>query len=61
MLGCKGVSESSVPPSYEDLAALALAVTEYLMMARACPCVHVTTAALPTGMRDGPTCAEGAG
>ena len=39
----------------------AQAVTEYLMMARACPCVHVTTAALPTGMRDGPTCAEGAG
>lgn len=39
-----------------DLPVLALTVTEYLMMQRACPCGHVTTAALPDGVPGGPTC-----
>ena len=39
-----------------DLPAFSLAVTEYRMMRRRCGCGHVTTAALPAGVRGGPTC-----
>ena len=39
-----------------DLPAVALSVTEYLMMARRCGCGRVTTAGLPAGVRGGPTC-----
>jgi transposase len=39
-----------------DLPSFALAVTEYQMMRRRCGCGHVTTAALPAGVRGGPTC-----
>ena len=33
-----------------------MAVTEYRMMRRRCGCGHATTAALPAGVRGGPTC-----
>ena len=36
--------------------AFSLAVTEYQMMRRRCGCGHATTAALPAGVRGGPTC-----
>jgi transposase len=39
-----------------DLPALALTVTEYLMMQRVCACGHVTTAPRPAGARGGPAC-----
>ncbi len=39
-----------------DLPAFSMAVTEYRMMRRRCGCGHVTTAALPAGVRGGPTC-----
>jgi transposase len=39
-----------------DLPAFSLAVTEYQMMRRRCGCGHATTAALPAGVRGGPTC-----
>jgi len=57
LVGAEGKVASSV--QVFDLPALALTVTEYLMMARACPsvgCGHVTTAPLPAGVRGGPTC-----
>ena len=39
-----------------DLPAFSMAVTEYQMMRRRCGCGHATTAALPAGVRGGPTC-----
>jgi transposase len=39
-----------------DLPALALTVTEYLMMRRVCSCGCATTADLPVGVRGGPVC-----
>lgn len=39
-----------------DLPALALTVTEYLIMRRICSCGCVTTADLPAGVRGGPVC-----
>jgi hypothetical protein len=39
-----------------DLPTFAVQVTEYLLMARACGCGHVSTAVLPPGIRGGPTC-----
>ncbi len=39
-----------------DLPTFSLMVTEYLMMRRVCGCGHVTTAAMPAGVRGGPTC-----
>jgi transposase len=57
LAGAEGKVASSV--QVFDLPALAVTVTEYLMMARACPstgCGHVTTAPLPAGVRGGPAC-----
>lgn len=54
LAGADGQVASSV--QVFDLPALALTVTEYLMMARTCPCGQVTTAGLPAGVRGGPTC-----
>ncbi|HEY6793222.1 MAG TPA: IS66 family transposase [Kineosporiaceae bacterium] len=39
-----------------DLPALALTVTEYLIMRRVCACGCATTADLPAGVRGGPVC-----
>ena len=39
-----------------DIPAIAVKVTEYLMMARTCGCGHVTTAAPPPQVSGGPTC-----
>jgi transposase len=51
-------AEGSVASSIQvfDLPALALTVTEYLVMKRVCPCGCVTTAPLPAGVRGGPVC-----
>ena len=54
LAGADGKVASSV--QVFDLPALALTVTEYLMMARACGCGQVTTAPLPAGVRGGPAC-----
>jgi transposase len=54
LAGTDGQVSSSV--QVFDVPALALTVTEYLMMARACPCGQVTTAGLPAGVRGGPAC-----
>jgi len=54
LAGAEGKVASSV--QVFDLPALAVTVTEYLMMARACPCGQITTAPLPAGVRGGPTC-----
>ena len=59
--GCGGTlagAEGSVASSIQvvDLPALALTVTEYLIMKRVCPCGCVTTAALPAGVAGGPVC-----
>ena len=54
LAGAGGQVASSV--QVFDLPALALTVTEYLMMARSCGCGHVTTAPAPVGVRGGPTC-----
>lgn len=59
--GCGGSlaeAEGQIAGSVQvfDLPALAMTVTEYLMMRRACPCGHATTAALPAGVRGGPAC-----
>jgi transposase len=39
-----------------DLPVFSMAVTEYRMMRRRCGCGQATTAALPAGVRGGPTC-----
>jgi transposase len=39
-----------------DIPAIAVRVTEYLMMARTCGCGHVTTAPPPSEVSGGPTC-----
>ncbi|HXZ76223.1 MAG TPA: transposase, partial [Streptosporangiaceae bacterium] len=51
-------AEGSVASSIQvfDLPALALTVTEYLIMKRVCSCGCVTTADLPAGVRGGPAC-----
>jgi transposase len=57
LAGAQGRVASSV--QVFDLPVLALTVTEYLMMARACRsagCGHVTTAPAPAGVRGGPAC-----
>lgn len=59
--GCGGSlagAEGSVASSIQvfDLPALALTVTEYLIMKRVCPCGCTTTAALPAGVAGGPVC-----
>jgi transposase len=54
LAGADGSIASSVQVS--DLPALALTVTEYLIMQRVCACGHVTTAGLPAGVRGGPVC-----
>ena len=54
LAGADGKVASSV--QVFDLPTLAMTVTEYLMMARVCSCGCITTAALPPGVRGGPTC-----
>jgi hypothetical protein len=54
LVGAEGKVASSV--QVFDLPALALTVTEYLIMRRVCSCGCVTTAALPAGVRGGPAC-----
>lgn len=59
--GCGGSlagADGSVASSIQvfDLPALALTVTEYLIMQRVCCCGCVTTAPLPAGVRGGPVC-----
>lgn len=51
-------ADGSVASSMQvfDLPALALKVTEYLIMRRVCSCGHVTTADAPAGVRGGPAC-----
>jgi transposase len=59
--GCGGPlagAQGSVASSIQvfDLPALALTVTEYLIMKRVCSCGCITTADLPAGVRGGPVC-----
>ncbi len=54
LAGAPGRIASSV--QVFDLPTFAVQVTEYLLMARACGCGHVSTAVLPPGVRGGPTC-----
>lgn len=54
LTGAEGKVASSV--QVFDLPALALTVTEYLIMRRICSCGCATTADLPAGVRGGPTC-----
>ena len=54
LAGAPGRISSSV--QVFDLPAIALKVTEYLMMRRSCGCGHVTTAPMPRGVRGGPAC-----
>ena len=54
LAGAPGQVASSV--QVFDLPAIALRVTEYLMMGRSCGCGQVTTAPMPPGVRGGPTC-----
>jgi len=54
LAGAPGQISSSV--QVFDIPAIALRVTEYLMMRRSCGCGHVTTAPAPSGVRGGPAC-----
>jgi transposase len=54
LAGAPGQISSSV--QVFDIPAIALRVTEYLMMRRSCGCGHVTTAPAPPGVRGGPAC-----